>query len=418
MLLVRMRDLANCHLIFTRAQRMSMRYHGLDLARAVFMSLGVIYHSAKVYQADGGWRVSAPEGHPAFNALAMIIHDFRMPAFYIIAGFFFVLIVEKYGKKRSFFDRTLKLGVPLLFVGLTFNFIMNKLSYNHTFSSGADYYIKGEWLGHLWFIGNLLFYTAVSLPFVQYFISEKSRQFRAITLAFIAFVAAPFLSLCFSIVGKELYDSDFLFLSFEKIYYYFPFYFLGIFFYSVRSKFLSLLNLKVSLFLLACAVVANVLSGWTEIAELSWSLKEIVRRSGTIFLAISLIGFLNAFARDSKFIQKHVEASYTIYLLHQPLIIILFYVISLVELNAITSFLILSLSVYLLCYLVHQKVVRQNTVLLFLLNGVYRPLHKGSNPALRSPSRMSTSYLVERRQMLNPEFPEFMERRQSSRLSR
>ncbi|KYL34309.1 hypothetical protein A2I98_12240 [Pseudoalteromonas agarivorans] len=77
------------------------RLHGIDFCRAVFMILGLFYHTALIYNDGYVWRVSSSDNSIFFNYISNFIHAFRMEAFYIISGFFYLLVYTK--KKRKFF---------------------------------------------------------------------------------------------------------------------------------------------------------------------------------------------------------------------------------------------------------------------------------------------------------------------------
>ena len=139
------------------------RMYGLDLARAVLMLVGVIYHGALLFKTGGGWRIESESTHQLFNVLADGIHLFRMHAFYILAGFFVAMVTEKSGNRTAAWSRIGRLAIPMLFVGFTANTLMNQFSAAWDFDTNiATYIMKGQWLGPLWFIGNLIAYYALS----------------------------------------------------------------------------------------------------------------------------------------------------------------------------------------------------------------------------------------------------------------
>lgn len=149
---------------------MKERYHGLDLARAVFMVMGILFHTSLIYREDREWRVFVTDGHSSFIVLCDVLSAFRMPAFFIIAGFFFLYIAQKYDVRYILKDRIIKLGVPVITVGMTFNYIMVALSSDsYSSTSGWQYIFSTDWVAHLWFILTLLLYTLGSIPLTYLF---------------------------------------------------------------------------------------------------------------------------------------------------------------------------------------------------------------------------------------------------------
>jgi len=94
------------------------RYYGLDALRGSMMLLGVVLHSGEFY-------VSAPPPQLAglpmdrntsyvFDVMFHFIHSFRMPLFFVLAGFFAALLVEKRGLWGTYKDRGARILAPLL----------------------------------------------------------------------------------------------------------------------------------------------------------------------------------------------------------------------------------------------------------------------------------------------------------------
>src|SRR5688500_12766151 len=76
------------------------RYHSLDAFRAAMMLLGLVLHSAASYTYTplrDAWPFHDPPGLVAFEILLLFIHLFRMPAFFVVAGFFAALLYYRDG---------------------------------------------------------------------------------------------------------------------------------------------------------------------------------------------------------------------------------------------------------------------------------------------------------------------------------
>lgn len=96
---------------------MDDRYHGLDALRGTLMMLGIVLHGAFFYlsepppvlpiRGDGG-------GAYAFDLLFHFIHSFRIPAFFVLAGFFAALLVARRGLAATYRNRAARVGLPLL----------------------------------------------------------------------------------------------------------------------------------------------------------------------------------------------------------------------------------------------------------------------------------------------------------------
>ena len=99
---------------------MNTRYHGLDLLRAGMMLLGIVVHVSISYliRIDGGppvpWPYVDPDHSHLAAALVSFIHMFRMPAFFLIAGFFAGLLIAQRGRSEFLTNRFMRLLVPLV----------------------------------------------------------------------------------------------------------------------------------------------------------------------------------------------------------------------------------------------------------------------------------------------------------------
>src|SRR5688572_27420147 len=96
------------------------RYYGLDALRGSMMLLGVVLHAATLYLAAPPPHVpiiTDPNNSLVMDAIFELIHAFRMPAFFALAGFFTALLVEKRGVKGALQNRAARIALPFV-VGL------------------------------------------------------------------------------------------------------------------------------------------------------------------------------------------------------------------------------------------------------------------------------------------------------------
>jgi glucan biosynthesis protein C len=92
------------------------RYHAFDSLRAVMMLLGLVLHSAMGYvtfPTDRVWPFK--DSHPSafFDLLVMFIHTFRMPVFFVVAGFFAAFLYVTRGAHALFRNRAQRIALPL-----------------------------------------------------------------------------------------------------------------------------------------------------------------------------------------------------------------------------------------------------------------------------------------------------------------
>lgn len=94
------------------------RLHALDAVRAYALLLGVVLHSAAAF-LEGFPIPTWGTGDTSAGAAVIyyVIHMFRMSAFFLIAGFFARVLVERRGLKAFVLDRAKRVAVPLFLFG-------------------------------------------------------------------------------------------------------------------------------------------------------------------------------------------------------------------------------------------------------------------------------------------------------------
>lgn len=154
------------------------RFHALDNLRAVIMWLGVVLHVA-VNHLQGEsrlpWRDSATTMWA--DIIVIWIHVYRMPLFFILAGFFAAMLVSKYGFKYMLKNRFKRIALPFivfwppLFI-LTSLLVMMFIHLMKTGVIGLDPNLVRDPADdrpilptmHLWFIYDLIWLCLLSIP--------------------------------------------------------------------------------------------------------------------------------------------------------------------------------------------------------------------------------------------------------------
>ena len=109
-------------------QNQAGRYHGLDFLRAFMMLLGVVLHVLIAYWEfpDPSEDLRSPDsvfkfmpyrngdrGETVSFTLALI-HFFRMPGFYLLAGFFGALLIDRRGARSYLWNRATRVLFPFI----------------------------------------------------------------------------------------------------------------------------------------------------------------------------------------------------------------------------------------------------------------------------------------------------------------
>lgn len=87
----------------------SGRLHHLDALRALTMVLILPAHAVALMGLRGGW-------NDAEATIYWLIHAFRLPLFFLVAGFFAALLIDARGAEAVARNRLIRIGIPLAFV--------------------------------------------------------------------------------------------------------------------------------------------------------------------------------------------------------------------------------------------------------------------------------------------------------------
>jgi peptidoglycan/LPS O-acetylase OafA/YrhL len=93
------------------------RFHGLDACRAAAMMLGLFFHGAISFLSASppfGWAIRDRSTSIVVDVLVVICHTFRMPVFFLLAGFFGRLLHEKLGTAGFLRHRIRRILLPFV----------------------------------------------------------------------------------------------------------------------------------------------------------------------------------------------------------------------------------------------------------------------------------------------------------------
>ncbi|VWX46455.1 acyltransferase family protein [Novosphingobium sp. 9U] len=320
-------------------QTQSQREHFWDALRAFLMLLGIPYHVALSYQPGQDFIVHSGEGVTGFSQFADALHLFRMPAFFVIAGYFAMLLLAKREPMAWLKGRFLRLGIPFLTCILTLVPAMNlvcelsNLPAPEALRSWRENSLTsgGYWVRHLWFIIVLLYLSSGTAFLAQRFPSVRSglvprsiddwasRHF-VLTLFGLALMIGLWEALAleafYSLGLASMLPQQILRLDETIIY--LPWFALGCVLVRARLSLEQATRLSAPVALVAVAGTALWLIVHKDVAPMT------ERFIGT-FAALAATQVLIAAARtlldrQIPLVRKLTDASFVIYLFHLPLI--------------------------------------------------------------------------------------------------
>ena len=303
------------------------RYHGLDLLRAVAMLLGIVFHAPIIYyipeMADGfrEFGISTdmiPETELWLQILTQWTHNWRMPVFFMISGFFAMMIFERKGFGYLLKDRFVRLGLTMII----FASLMDMMDGNFT----------GQ-LHHFWFLYYLIIITF--LASVAWTIKRPAPDSAAtprisnagLTIRVLALI--PIRMICDQLDGGAIRIAEtYTDIKIGGFIYFAICFFAGATFYARRELLTPLSQRSVLLFLGIGAVVAFILAfnyvdgffGHRRSPDISLTdnlIGSTFAASSALLWCLLLLGMSHAMIPQSNaLIRWLVELSYPVYILH------------------------------------------------------------------------------------------------------
>ena len=187
------------------------RLHALDGLRATMMLLGLVLHSSVSYGVvdyGAAWPYKDPATTIVVDLIVYFIHVFRMPVFFVLAGFFAALLYLRRGPGGLARNRAMRIVVPFavgwvilcpLAIG---GFIFANAEKSGSIAMGSFEVIVrqsgiwglfGDTTRHLWFLYDLIFFYLAALGLAP-LVERLPATFRARTLrVFESVVSRPLL---------------------------------------------------------------------------------------------------------------------------------------------------------------------------------------------------------------------------------
>ena len=380
------------------------RYYGLDALRGAMMLLGIVLHASEFYLAAPppqvvGLPVDRNTSY-AFDLVFHFIHSFRMPLFFVLAGFFAALLVEKRGLWSTYKDRAARILAPLLvgaftlvplalllmmnlMVALRFDVIQLIPEQRQMDILVRELHAMGAPVGeltvlHLWFLLYLCYFYLL-LPACRALVraslpaTPRIAAFLASPGAFVAFGAFTAVTLWPYRGGIVLEGFLYLTPHVPSLVYYGSFFVLGYFFHQHRDVLKAFMR-----FAPACTALAAILfplSVWLTQQELTavgditgYHLAAvIVNAFCTWALIYAVTGWvLRLFDFASPWILYISQSAYWVYLVHMIFVLMASWLLVPFNLPAVVKFTIVTAVTTVLCFTTYHYLVQRTWVSRFL----------------------------------------------------
>jgi glucan biosynthesis protein C len=377
------------------------RYYGLDALRGAMMILGIVLHAAMFYIAappPGMALIGDRNNSLIFDNVVAFIHSFRMPAFFLLAGFFAALLVEKRGLWGTYKNRLARVAAPLavglvtvlpvaLWFMLLFAFAVRFGTYDLAPTVEQKRIFHGEamaqgipvdqlFLGHLWFLYYLCYFYLL-IPICRLIVSASRavepglRRFLASPAAFLVFTLYTALTL-WPFPGGQLHDI-FRLAALDPdpraLVYYASFFALGYLTHTYRDVVQTLTSHVwrwglLALVIFPVAQYASHLEYYRQGSHLAAVLAQAVCTWALIYFFVGLT--LRYFDRPSSWVLYTSQSAYWVFLVHMPVLAVAAWWLVRYNIPAMFKFVLLVGIATFVCFYSYHHLVRRTWISSFL----------------------------------------------------
>ena len=379
------------------------RYYALDALRGAMMMLGIVLHGATFYLAVPPIAMPIPTDRNnsyLFDLIFHFIHSFRMPTFFVLAGFFTALLVEKRGVWGTYKNRSARVLAPLLAGAVTvlplaglfmMDFMLSVRFGTHDILPdltsvrllGREMYEAGvpvnqPALAHLWFLYYLCYFYLL-IPVCQFLVARSLTIEPGVRRLLASPVSLLFLGLYTAVTlwpfgGGQVHEG-FIFLKphLPSLIYYGSFFAFGYVFHFYRDFLQSFVR-----YVAWCAALALVLfplslyATYLDHAAASFGshLAAVVVHGLCTWtlIALSIGSALRFFDYESPWTLYTSQSSYWVFLVHLPVVCFAGWWMVQYDLPAGLKFLCVTAFTTMVCFLTYHHWV-QKTWISDFLNG-------------------------------------------------
>jgi len=329
---------------------MNERRYEIDWLRVILIFSVFFFHIGMFFNG-WGWHVKNNIRVEGLNLPMAFLHSWRMPMLYFISGVGTYFALGKKGTWKYLVERHRRLFIPLVFGILILVAPQVYLERINQYNSYFDFYphfFEGTYptgnfsWHHLWFIVYLLVFSIIALP-IFLFMRSKYGVKIFLFLEKILSIKGGFGFLFIPILISQLallpyfpdethaLYNDWAFFTYNFIYFIYGFILLS------NKKLVSSIfkqrhiNLILGIIFSLSMFIGTSIFSTESAREIFWKLNSLLM---SWFLPLSFLGYAQKYLNFDNKLRKHAnEAIYPIYLLHQPVILIIGYQLMNWEMN-------------------------------------------------------------------------------------
>jgi glucan biosynthesis protein C len=358
------------------------RYHYLDNLRALAMLSGVLFHAALAYSPLAHAFVpTADRGQSAaVDVCIWFLHLFRMPLFFLVAGFFAALLVARRGLGGLFRNRLRRIALPfvifwpLVHAALSYSTLHAASTVQHpspllalirqlTQTQGLPEQLPGT--GHLWFLYYLLLFYILVWSASNFGLEKLGNLVRGLSPAWLIGFLPLLLVPALASVSAPNPAPESFFPQFWAFGFYGPFFAFGYLLFGQQAM-IERLRPAAPWLLAASLVLYGAFwfllhrqSPVTQAPSASLPIAVLEAYLSVWMTVVCLIAGKSLLDRSNAVLRYFSDASYWIYLAHLPILFAIQYRLLDVELPWSIKFAISVLTTFGICLLSYHLLVRK-----------------------------------------------------------
>ena len=306
------------------------RFHNLDFLRAFAMTMGLVIHAPLLFWTPDFAKVFGINNivpvEEWVNIMGRFISSWRMPLFFLLSGFFAILVLERKGILEFLRDRFIRVGLTCLVFSSLYDISDGSFDFTTL---------------HLWFLYELMILVLLFSLFYKFntikdFLCTKvpPKIFFIIILWLILTVPLAYILNHWWHPLSLKASTSYFDLKIGNLLYYFSYFLVGVILYSNQNIFMKLKNTKTIVILVNLSLFAFFLRLYSDHLTIGQvdNLRNVAQMEfdpilvffnacmigmNSILFCFLFIGLASKFVQsDSSIIRWFVELSYPIYIIH------------------------------------------------------------------------------------------------------
>lgn len=382
------------------------RLHALDSLRAIMMMLGIVLHSANTYVvADYGasWPLKDPNSSGiTLDYISSFVHAFRMPIFFVIAGFFASLLFYERSYTKMIKNRVNRILFPFIaFLFILWPLVKMSFTYSNLVFAGeanalettlAAFSERAAFLPertmHLWFLYYLVLFS-ISSYLLGLLLKKLPKLSNKISSIFNYIIQKPILKvLVFSainlilllLMNRTWVATSLSFVpDFNTYIFYAFFYFWGWILFKSKSYLNTFLKYDFSFSILGMVLFTTYFL--MDTTAFPTETIMIIKSVNVWLFTFGFTGLFIRFGSQHSALMRYIsDSSYWVYLLHLPLTALLPAFLLGFSIPAFFKFLIVMTGTALVCFITYNYLIRATFIGKFLNGRSYSRKIKDIKP--------------------------------------